>query len=220
MAVSFLSIEETSSIDGLSIGFSWTHSSAICRHLINLQEENVSSSDGSMISMPLSSFHSSYRRIGSVRSDNKLSRHWSKLLAKMLKFSLDLSTSLFRAHAIINNLDDLSSLGFEQERFKEDDADLMSPSSVTAGPVAGAPMEFSFGTPLFEEDTHVVHVIARVGRNPAEVELPAIAESVEYSASPPPMDSKVVIDGFFCFTVSVKAENTRSYEEGIDRMQI
>ncbi|KAF9662785.1 hypothetical protein SADUNF_Sadunf18G0090500 [Salix dunnii] len=39
-----------------------------------------------------------------------------------------------------------------------------------AGPVAGAPMEFSFGTPLFEEGAHVVHVIARVGRKPAEAE--------------------------------------------------
>jgi negative regulator of sigma E activity len=31
------------------------------------------------------------------------------------------------------------------------------------------------------------------------------------------MDSKVVIDGFFCFTVFVKAEKNWSSEEEIDR---
>ena len=59
-AVSFLIFESTSNMDGLSAGFSWTHSSATCMHRVSLHEEHASSSDGSMNSMLLPSFHSSY----------------------------------------------------------------------------------------------------------------------------------------------------------------
>jgi len=59
-AVSFFSIEETASIDGLSLAFSWTHKRAICMHLINLHDKSVSSRVESINSMPLHSFHSSY----------------------------------------------------------------------------------------------------------------------------------------------------------------
>ena len=43
-AVSFLSIEETSNMDGLSTGFSCTQSRATCVHLSILQVEDESSS--------------------------------------------------------------------------------------------------------------------------------------------------------------------------------
>ncbi|KAA8535300.1 hypothetical protein F0562_030303 [Nyssa sinensis] len=59
-AVSFFSIEETSNMDGLSSGFSWTHNRATCMHLISLHDECVSSSDGSINSICFPSFHNSY----------------------------------------------------------------------------------------------------------------------------------------------------------------
>lgn len=58
--VSVLSIVKISNMDGLSIGFSWTHKRAICKHLINLHDEDVSSSDLSINSIALPLIHSSY----------------------------------------------------------------------------------------------------------------------------------------------------------------
>lgn len=58
-SVSFLSMEETSSIDGLSTGFSCTQRRATCKHCRSLQEEVESSRDGSTNSNPLPSFHRS-----------------------------------------------------------------------------------------------------------------------------------------------------------------
>ena len=56
-SVPFLSLEETSSMDDPSIGFSWTRGSAFCKQLINLQEDTVLASYAFMISMPLPYFH-------------------------------------------------------------------------------------------------------------------------------------------------------------------
>lgn len=58
--VSFLSIDDTSNMVGLSLAFSCTHNKAVCMHLNNLHDEFVSSSAGSMNSMPFSCSHSSY----------------------------------------------------------------------------------------------------------------------------------------------------------------
>jgi hypothetical protein len=52
LAISLFSIEETSNMDGLSAAFSRTHKRAICKHLISFHDENVSSRDGSINSMP------------------------------------------------------------------------------------------------------------------------------------------------------------------------
>ena len=59
-AVSLLSIEDTSNIVGLWSGFSWMHNRATCMHAMSLQDEDESSSDGSINLMPSPSFHNSY----------------------------------------------------------------------------------------------------------------------------------------------------------------
>ncbi|OMO88718.1 UDP-glucuronosyl/UDP-glucosyltransferase [Corchorus olitorius] len=67
---SVLSIVNTSNMDGLSSGFSWTQSNAICMHLMVLQAEDESSSDESMNSVPLSSIHRSYACITQIQHKN------------------------------------------------------------------------------------------------------------------------------------------------------